>query len=275
MTAGGDVAAAEISDGVDTAQFGEAGGVLQLDGVGRLVIRFVAQGLAVGTDGGDGGGIQAGFPEQGSDGGGTCGSVFPGSNSSAVQFVVARLIEGVECGTQGRRHGLLAVGKVGVAVAVGADERSIDTVETGAGHDADVVVGRRGHKREKSPLARAFGSDSGLFAAFCRSSFSRFFRLSRCGGFVNVCLGGINGFTRFFFHGFTGGSGFIGGFGGDFFRLIDSFTGFFFHGFTGSSSFVGGFAGNFFCFVGCGSGGFFHVFSCGSGGFFALVFGFI
>ena len=63
MTAGGDVAAAEIGDGVDTAQFGEAGGVLQLDGVGRLVIGFVAQGLAVGTDGGDGGSIEAGFPE--------------------------------------------------------------------------------------------------------------------------------------------------------------------------------------------------------------------
>ena len=92
---------------------------------------------------------------------------------------------------------------------------------------------------------------------------------------MNVCLGGINGFTRFFFHGFTGSGSFIGSFGGDFFRFVDSFTGFFFHGFTGSSSFVGSFAGNFFCFVSCGSGGFFHVFGCGSGGFFALVFGFI
>ena len=57
LTAGGDIAAAEIGDGVDTAQFGEAGGVLQLDGVGRIVIGFVTQGLTVGTDGGDGGGI--------------------------------------------------------------------------------------------------------------------------------------------------------------------------------------------------------------------------
>ena len=84
LTAGGDVAAAEIGDGVDTAQFGEAGGVLQLDGVRWIVIGFMAQGLAVGTAGGDGVSIQASFPEQGSDGGGTGGGMFPGGDSSAV-----------------------------------------------------------------------------------------------------------------------------------------------------------------------------------------------
>ena len=62
-------------------------------------------------------------------------------DGGAVQFVAARLAQRLQGGAQRGRHRLLVVGEVVVALAVFADEGNVDAVETGAGHDAEVVAG--------------------------------------------------------------------------------------------------------------------------------------
>ena len=146
LAACGEVAAAEIGDGVDAGAFGDERRVLQLDGVGRGAVRAVAHGLAVGANGGDVVRGEAGLCEEGGDGVGAGFGVLPGGDGGAMKFVVARLAQCLQRGAQGGRHGLFVVGEVVVVAAGFADERGVDAVQAGAGHDADVVAGR-GHVR--------------------------------------------------------------------------------------------------------------------------------
>ena len=141
LPARGEVAAAEIGDGINACAFGNQRRILQLDGIGRAVVGIVAQCLPVRADGGDIAHRKPGFFQQGDNGFSARRSVLPGSDRSAVQFIVARLAQRLQRGAQRGRHGLLVVGEVVVALALFADKGDINAVQAGAGHDAEVIAG--------------------------------------------------------------------------------------------------------------------------------------
>ena len=146
LSAGGDVALAEIADDGDAGGFGQCVGCVELNGVAAAGL--VADGLAVGTDGGDLRGVDAGFLKQTGDGLHIAFDQGLARDLAAVQFVFLRRLQCQKLEAQGVRHGHKVViddlharrSRIRLAHQYG-----IDAVQAGAGHEADEVAcgGRR------------------------------------------------------------------------------------------------------------------------------------
>ena len=139
LAAGGQVAAAEVADGKNAAQFGQQRQIGELDAV--AVLRGVAHGLAVAADGGDVLRFEPLRGEQLGDGLGVQAAEFLRQQAAAVDFVVAAVLQFEQALLE--RVGIIdgAVRQRALpAAAVHAHQHGIDAVHAGAGHQSDIEL---------------------------------------------------------------------------------------------------------------------------------------
>ena len=140
LAAEGEVFATEIGDDGDAGVGGDHVGIADLEGERGREARTVADGLAVATDGADGGVGDAGGGEELVDGLGEEAAEGDVGAAEAVDFVFARDAEGEQFGAEGGREGE-RVGGDEARLRIEAHEGNVDAVDTGAGEGAHVELG--------------------------------------------------------------------------------------------------------------------------------------
>ena len=145
LAAGRNVAAAEVGDDVDAAQLGEQRGRVQLDRVAAVVERSgpMAHRLAVGRDGAYRAALDAARDEQRRDDLRIEPRQRIGGARAARQFVVAASVECQQLAAQRRVERAVFMSDDAQRKAIGiggaqVDEYTVDAVERGARHQADV-----------------------------------------------------------------------------------------------------------------------------------------
>ena len=135
LSAGSDVATAEIGHHGDTGQLGQQGGVADLHG--EASGRFVAHGLPVTADGADLAGLQVLLSEQRGDalrgesrpamlGQGGAGQFIPPGAAQRQQFLA-----------QIDRHGYEVVAQQSRVVAL-LDQGNVQAIQAGSGHHTEI-----------------------------------------------------------------------------------------------------------------------------------------
>ncbi len=143
LAAGGDVAAAEVADDVDTAGLGQQRPVVELQREAGAVelARAVTHGLAMRADGADGVRFDVRLGEQATHHVGLQPRQRIGREGGALQLVGARCVQRQKLGAECRRHGDVGVGHhVRGRVRAGAEihQHAIDAVHRRAAHQTDI-----------------------------------------------------------------------------------------------------------------------------------------
>ena len=145
MFAGGDVTAAEIGDDVDACVLGQHCRVLRLARVAHTVVRarLVANGLAVRADGTDFAADTAAFLQQLLDAFGIQAGERVGGQGFAMNLIVAGVLQVEKGVAQFRREGRVSIGHQYRMGTGEINQYTIDAVQAGAGHQADVELAVR------------------------------------------------------------------------------------------------------------------------------------
>ncbi len=126
-----------------------------------MLAGLVADGLAVGADGADFARIAAALMQQLRDAFGVQVGQRVGGQRLAVDFVVAGGLQVEECLPQRGRKGHVGVRQQHRTRAGEVDQHAVDTVQAGAGHQADVALadggGKCRHAREHTSGGSGWG----------------------------------------------------------------------------------------------------------------------
>ena len=142
LAAGGDIALTEIANDGNTCGLYQRMRGIELQGI--TATRLVADGLAVRANGGNLRWVDAGFLQQAGNGSGVHLDQRLAGNLAAMQFVVLWALQGQKLLAQSVGHGdeVMSYNAHTGRVVIGlAHQYGIDTIQTGAGHEANEVAG--------------------------------------------------------------------------------------------------------------------------------------
>ncbi len=139
LAADGHVGATEIGDHIDARVLGQPGGIADLQGEGRIATGAMTNGLAVTADGAYIGGLHVRLGQKLFDPGGVEFGQQQVGATEAFDFAIPRCTQLGQFQCQGSGHVQAQAGKgdrLGWIAEIGED--GIETVQAGAGHEADV-----------------------------------------------------------------------------------------------------------------------------------------